>query len=277
MQYSNKGLEIDLTFLKNKASEIRREILTMVNRANSGHVGGSLSATEIVVACYYHLMNHDPANPDWANRDRFILSKGHCTPVLYAALADTGYFPVADLLTFRRPGSHLQGHPYQPKTPGVEASAGTLGLGISTGMGMALGAKIKKQNHYYYIVCGDGEIQEGQAWEAAMFANKYKLNNVIGFIDRNYMQSDGYSEEVMPLDPLAPKWESFGWEVFTVDGHNFEEIIYTVEKAKLLDKPVMIICNTVKGKGISFMENNNAWHGTPPDKETTAKALAEIV
>lgn len=277
MQYSNKGMEINLAFLKNKASEIRREILTMVNRANSGHVGGSLSATEIVVACYYHLMNHDPQNPDWAGRDRFILSKGHCTPVLYAALADTGYFPAADLLTFRRPGSHLQGHPYQPKTPGVEASAGTLGLGISTGMGMALAAKIKKQQHYYYIVCGDGEIQEGQAWEAAMFANKYKLNNVIGFIDRNYLQSDGYSEDVMPLDPLAPKWESFGWEVFTVDGHNFEEIICTVEKAKLSDKPVMIICNTVKGKGVSFMENNNAWHGTPPNKETTEKALAEIV
>jgi transketolase len=263
-------------FLTMKAKDIRRTILTMVSNANSGHVGGSLGAVEIVVACYYHLMNHKPTQPDWAGRDRFILSKGHCTPVLYAALADTGYFPEKDLETFRRPGSHLQGHPYHPKTPGVEASAGTLGLGLSTGAGMALGAKIKKQAHHYYVLCGDGEIQEGQVWEAAMFANKYKLNNIIGFIDRNYLQSDGYSEDVMPLDPLAPKWEAFGWQVYTIDGHDFNAIVSTVEQAKLADKPVMIICNTRKGKGVSFMENNNAWHGTPPDKETLERALAEI-
>jgi transketolase len=262
--------------LSEKAKAIRRSILTMVHKANSGHVGGSLGATELVVACYYALMKHDPQTPDWALRDRFILSKGHCTPVIYAVLADCGYFPLSDLDTFRRPGSHLQGHPYQPKTPGVEVSTGTLGLGISTGVGMALGAKIKGQQHYYYILCGDGEIQEGQAWEAAMFANKYKLNNVIAFTDRNYLQSDGDSEKVMPLDPLAPKWESFGWKVYEIDGHDFDEIISTVEEAKKSDRPVMIIARTIKGKGISFMENNNHWHGAPPDATYLEKALAEL-
>ena len=194
-----------LSHLQTKATKIRRSILTMVNRASSGHVGGSLGAADLVVALYYHLMQHDPERPDWADRDRFILSKGHCTPVIYAVLADCGYFPEQDLETFRRPGSHLQGHPYQPKTPGIEATTGTLGLGLSTAVGMALAAKRKGQNHYYYVVCGDGEIQEGQIWEAAMFANKYKLDNVIGFVDRNYLQTDGNSEDIMPLDPLKPK------------------------------------------------------------------------
>lgn len=262
--------------MQSKAREIRREILTMVHRANSGHVGGSLGATDLLVALYYHLMQHRPDDPAWEDRDRFILSKGHCTPVIYAILADCGYFPKEDLKTFRRPGSHLQGHPYQPKTPGIEASTGTLGLGISTGVGMALGAKLKKQKHYYYILCGDGEIQEGQVWEAAMFANKYKLDNVIAFVDRNYLQTDGYSEDIMPLDPLAPKWESFGWAVFTIDGHDYTEIIETVEKAKNVPQPAMIIANTVKGKGVSFMENEAIWHGQPPGKEDYERAIAEL-
>lgn len=262
--------------LEQKAREIRREIVSMVHRANSGHVGGSLGATDLIVALYYHLMQHDPARPDWGERDRFILSKGHCTPVIYAVLADCGYFPKADLLTFRRPGSHLQGHPYQPKTPGIEASTGTLGLGISTGLGMALAAKLKKQQQYYYILCGDGEIQEGQAWEAAMFANKYQLDNVIGFVDRNFLQTDGYSEDIMPLEPLAAKWESFGWQVFTINGHDYHDIITTVEKAKTVRKPVMIIARTTKGKGVSFMENEVIWHGQPPDDEAFDKAMAEL-
>jgi transketolase len=263
--------------LTEKARDIRRHILMMVSRANSGHVGGSLGATELVVALYYHLMNHRPAEPSWPDRDRFILSKGHCTPVIYAALADSGYFPVGDLDTFRRPGSHLQGHPYQPKTPGIEVSTGTLGLGISTGVGMALAAKLRGQQHYYYILCGDGEIQEGQVWEAAMFANKYKLDNVIAFVDRNYLQSDGDSEKVMPLDPLAPKWESFGWQVYEIDGHDFQQIIDTVEEAKQAAKPVMIIARTIKGKGVSFMENDNKWHGNPPNATELAAALAELI
>jgi len=263
--------------LRLKSKEIRREILTMVHRANSGHVGGSLGSTDLLVALYYHVMNHNPSDPTWADRDRFILSKGHCTPVLYAILADCGYFPMEDLQMFRRPGSHLQGHPYQPKTPGVEASTGTLGLGISTGVGMALAAKLKKESQYYFILCGDGEIQEGQVWEAAMFANKYKLDNVIGFVDRNYLQTDGYSEDIMPLDPLAPKWESFGWKVYTVDGHDYAAIIETIAKAKLEKQPVMIIANTIKGKGVSFMENKAEWHGTPPGKKEFEMAMAELV
>ena len=207
--------------LSDRAREIRREILTMVHRAQSGHVGGSLGATELVVALYHAIMRHDPARPDWEERDRFILSKGHCTPVIYAVLADCGYFPKADLETFRRPGSHLQGHPYQPKTPGIEASTGTLGLGLSTGLGMALAAKLKGQDHRVFILCGDGEIQEGQVWEAAMFGHKYALDNVVAFVDRNYLQTDGDSEKVMPLDPLAPKWEAFGWDTHEIDGHDY--------------------------------------------------------
>jgi len=266
-----------LRFLKEKALEIRREIVTMVYRANSGHVGGSLGATELVVALYYHIMSHHPKDPKWADRDRFILSKGHCTPVIYAVLADCGYFPKEDLTTFRRPGSHLQGHPAQHKTPGIDASTGTLGLGISTGVGMALGAKLKKQNHYYYILCGDGEIQEGQVWEAAMFANKYKLDNIIGFVDRNFLQTDGNSEKVMPLEPLKPKWESFGWRVYEIDGNDFNQIIDTIEMVKKEEgKPVMIIAKTVKGKGVSFMENEASWHGTPPGKEDFDKAIKEL-
>ncbi len=268
---------VDKKRLEEKAKKVRLEIIKMVHRANSGHVGGSLGATDLMVALYHHLMKHDPHNPEWDERDRFILSKGHCTPVLYAVLADCGYFPESDLFTFRRPGSHLQGHPFQPKTPGVEACTGTLGLGISTGVGMALGGKINGGKQTYYILCGDGEIQEGQAWEAAMFANKYKLDNVVAFVDRNYLQTDGNSEDIMPLDPLAPKWESFGWKVFTIDGHDFQEIIQTVEKAKQVNAPVMIIANTVKGKGVSFMENQVIWHGKPPNDEEAREALTELV
>lgn len=263
--------------LQVKSIEIKKAIVEMVHRANSGHVGGSLGASELVVALYYHLMQHRPEDPAWPERDRFILSKGHCTPVIYAVLADCGYFPKKDLQTFRRPGSHLQGHPYQPKTPGIEASTGTLGLGLSTAVGMALAAKIKGRKHHYYVLCGDGEIQEGQVWEAAMFANKYKLDNVIAFVDRNYLQTDGNSEDVMPLDPLRPKWESFGWKVWEIDGHDYSQIINTVNEAKEESRgPSMIIARTTKGKGVSFMENKVGWHGTPPGKEDYQKAMEEL-
>jgi transketolase len=263
--------------LRAKALEVRRCILTMIHCAASGHPGGSLSATEILVALYYHLMRHDPRNPRWPERDRFILSKGHCAPVLYAVLADCGYFPREDLETFRRPGSHLQGHPAQHKTPGVEASTGTLGLGLSTGLGMALAARLRRQSHYYYILCGDGEVQEGQIWEAAMFGHKYRLDNVIAFIDRNYLQTDGSTEDVMPLDPLRPKWEAFGWDTHEIDGHSFEQIVETVRRAQASrGRPSMIIARTVKGKGVSFMENEAGWHGTPPDREQYERAMEEL-
>jgi transketolase len=260
-----------LASLKVKAAEIRSSILTMVHQANSGHIGGSFSATELVVGLYYNIMRHDPAHPTWPERDRFILSKGHCAPIIYAVLADCGYFPKEDLAHFRRPGSHLQGHPYQPKTAGVEASTGTLALG------MALGGKLRKQSHYYYVLCGDGEMQEGQIWEAALFGNKYQLDNVIAFVDRNYLQTDGNTEDVMPLNPLPEKWRAFGWNVFEMDGHDFEQIFETVELArKSQGKPTMIIANTIKGKGVSFMENQAEWHSGPPTMEQYVRALEEL-
>jgi transketolase len=266
-----------LDSLNAKALQIRSSILTMVHEANSGHIGGSFSATELVVGLYYKIMRHDPGNPAWAGRDRFILSKGHCAPVLYAVLADCGYFLKEDLAHFRLPGSHLQGHPYQPKTPGVEASTGTLGLGLSTALGMALGAKLREQSHFYYVLCGDGEMQEGQIWEAALFGNKYKLDNVIAFVDRNYLQTDGNTEDVMPLNPLADKWRAFGWNAFEIDGHDFGEIFQVVELAKESQgKPTMIIANTIKGKGVSFMENQAEWHSGPPTAEQYARALEEL-
>lgn len=263
--------------LRSKALEIRRAIVEMVHRANSGHVGGSLGATDLLVALYYHIMRHDPKNPKWEDRDRFILSKGHCTPVIYSVLADCGYFPKEDLATFRRPGSHLQGHPCAPKTPGLDASTGTLGLGLSTALGMALAARLKGQKHYYYVVCGDGEIQEGQIWEAAMFGNKYKLDHVIAFVDRNYQQTDGNSEDVMPLDPLPPKWEAFGWNTYSIDGHDFNAIIGAVGKAKQTPgRPTMIIARTTKGKGVSFMEDNAHFHGAPPTRDEYERAMEEL-
>jgi transketolase len=266
-----------LQFLEQKAREIRRRILTMIYRAASGHVGGSLGATELVVALYYHLMRHEPKDPRWPGRDRFILSKGHCTPVLYAVLADCGYFPLADLDTFRRPGSHLQGHPYQPKTPGVEASTGTLGLGLSTGLGMALAAKLRGESQRYYILCGDGELQEGQVWEAALFAHKYHLDNVVVLVDRNYLQTDGNTEEVMPLDPLAPKWSAFGWGTCEIDGHDFPQIVAAIERARASDRPEVVIARTTKGKGVLFMEDVVGWHGTPPGQDDYERAMAELV
>jgi transketolase len=263
--------------LQAKARDIRRSILTMVYDADSGHIGGSFSATELVVGLYYNVMRHDPRNPCWPARDRFILSKGHCTPVLYAVLADCGYFPQEDLAQFRRPGSHLQGHPYHPKTPGIEASTGTLGLGLSTAVGMALGSKLRHEPHYYYVLCGDGEIQEGQIWEAALFANKYKLDNVIAFVDRNRLQTDGDTEEVMPLDPLPAKWRAFGWNAFEIDGHDFGQIIEVVEQAKnCKGSPTMVIANTTKGKGVSFMENDLGWHSGAPNADECQQALEEL-
>lgn len=266
-----------VALLTGKAREIRRRIVTMVHRARSGHVGGSLGATELVVALYHAIMRHDPSRPDWEERDRFILSKGHCTPVIYAVLADCGYFSLSDLETFRRPGSHLQGHPFHPKTPGIEASTGTLGLGLSTGLGMALAAKVKGQGHRVFVLCGDGEIQEGQAWEAALFGHKYALDNVVAFVDRNYLQTDGDSEKVMPLDPLAPKWEAFGWHTQEIDGHDYRQIVGAVERAGVArGRPSMIIARTTKGKGVSFMEGVAKWHGTPPSDEEYARAMAEL-
>lgn len=268
----------DLARLRDKAREIRREILLMVHAGQSGHPGGSLSAADLVTALYYEAMRHDPKNPRWPQRDRFIISKGHCSPVIYAALADCGYFPKSDLATFRRPGSHLQGHPCSAKTPGIEASTGTLGLGLSTACGMALGAKLRGEKHHYYVLCGDGEQQEGQIWEAAMFANKYHLSNLIAFTDRNRLQTDGDTEDVMPLDPLTDKWRAFGWNSWEIDGHDYAQILAAVARAKREHdgQPTMIVANTTKGKGVSFMEGAAAWHSGPPTDADLDRALEEL-
>lgn len=269
--------ESQMKSLGDKARAMRRQIVTMVHRANSGHVGGSLGAADLLVALYYAAMRHDPANPSWPERDRFILSKGHCAPVLYAVLADCGYFPESDLAGFRRPGSHLQGHPCHIKTPGLDASTGTLGLGLSTATGMALGGKLRGGSQYYYVLCGDGELQEGQIWEAALFGNKYKLDNLIAFVDRNYLQTDGNSEDVMPLDPLLPKWAAFGWNTFEINGNDIAEILTGIDRAKSAKgRPTMIIANTVKGKGVPFMENVALWHGTPPNDDEYKRAMEAL-
>lgn len=263
--------------LAERARAVRRDIVSMVFRAKSGHVGGSLSAVEILVALYHGVMRHDPRNPRWPARDRFVLSKGHGAPVLYAVLAGCGYFPRGELESFRRPGSHLQGHPCHGKTPGVEAATGTLGLGLSTACGLALAARLRGEGHTVFVLCGDGEQQEGQIWEAAMFANKYRLDNLIAFTDRNRLQTDGETEEVMPLEPLADKWRAFGWNSWEIDGHDVAQIAAAVARARANPgRPTMIVANTTKGRGVSFMENVASWHGTPPDADEHARALREI-
>lgn len=269
--------EAQLADLQAKATEVRRKILRMVTKAQSGHVGGSLSAADLLTCLYFHVMRHDPANPQWSERDRYVQSKGHCSPVVYAVLAMCGYFPESDLDTFRRPGSHLQGHPCTLKTPGVEASTGTLGLGLSTACGRALAARIRGQSHSVYALCGDGEQQEGQIWEAAMFASKYRLDHLIAFTDRNRLQTDGDTEKVMPLDPLPDKWTAFGWDVQEIDGHDLQGIVDAIATAKeRTGQPHMIILNTVKGKGVSFMENEAMWHGTPPTEEQCECAINDL-
>lgn len=263
--------------LQDKAIEIRTSILEMVFRAESGHTGGSLGPVEMLVALYYHIMKHNPHDPSWSERDRFILSKGHCAPALYAVLADCGYFPAEDLKGLRQIGQHLQGHPYHPKTPGVDATTGSLGQGLSIGLGMALAARLRKEQHFCYILCGDGEMQEGEIWEAAMLGRKYNLDNVIAFVDRNYYQHCGLTEEIMPLDPIAPRWESFGWDTCEIDGHDFSQITGAVEKAKRANgKPSVIIARTTKGKGVSFLENLPGCHDKPLTEEELQRAMEEL-
>ncbi|WP_421077708.1 transketolase [Methanothermococcus sp. Ax23] len=272
---ATKNIEIEE--LKQIAKKVRYNVVKMIGLAESGHPGGSLSATDIIVALYYKLMNHDPKNPNKEDRDRFVLSKGHCCPALYAVLAELGYFDEDELWKLRKTGALLQGHP-SIKTPGIEANTGSLGHGFSVAVGMALGCRLDKLDNHVYVLLGDGECQEGQVWEAAMAASHYKLDNLIGFVDRNRLQIDGCTEDVMCLGDLKEKFKAFGWDVFEIDGHNFEQIIETVEKAKSMKngKPKMIIANTVKGKGVSFMENNVGFHGKAPNKEELEQALKEL-
>lgn len=259
------------------ACKIRVDIINMLEKSQSGHPGGSLSAVEILTALYFKEMNIDPKKPRWEERDRFVLSKGHATPVLYSTLAQRGFFPIEELDRFRKLGSILQGHPDMKEVPGVDMSTGSLGQGLAAANGMALAGKIDKKDYRVYALIGDGEAQEGIIWEAAMFAAHYKLNNITVFLDNNGLQIDGKNEEVMNVDPLDEKFESFGWNVIKIHGHNFNEIFKAIEEAKnTKGKPSIIIAKTIKGKGISFMENQAGWHGKAPTYEEACIALDEL-
>ncbi|MDY5872653.1 MAG: transketolase [Candidatus Methanomethylophilaceae archaeon] len=266
--------------LQKKANLLRYHVIEMTTAAGSGHPGGSLSAADLVATLYFEVMNHDPKNPQWADRDRFVLSKGHVAPVLYAALAESGYFPVEDLLSLRKIGSKLQGHPVRGKVPGVEMSTGSLGQGLSMACGIALAGKMDSKDYWTYCLLGDGEMQSGQNWEAAMFASQYGLGKLIAFVDRNGLQIEGDTEKVMGIEPLADKWLSFGWDVYEVDGHNIDHILGAISQAKTTDSPSVIIMRTVKGKGVSFMENNAGFHGRackPEEYELAIKELKEVL
>lgn len=269
--------EAVVALLTEKARVIRRHIITMLGEAGSGHPGGSLSAADILAVLYFHHMNIDPARPDWEHRDRFILSKGHAAPVLYAALAEAGFFPVNELKNLRKLGHMLQGHPDSKRTPGVEVSSGSLGQGLAVGNGMALAGKLDKQDYRVFVLMGDGEMQEGMIWEAAMASAHYHLDNLVGIVDHNGLQIDGPIKEVMSPEPLGDKWRAFGWHVMEIDGHDFNAIAEALDEAKKVKgKPSLILAETVKGKGVSFMEGVCDWHGQAPNTEQTEQALAEL-
>ena len=265
------------TYLEGLCKKFRVTLIDTLYKIQTGHPGGSLSATEIIATLYFEKMKVDPKNPKWEDRDRFVLGKGHAAPMLYLALAEKGFFPAADLATLRQLGSHLQGHPCAKTTPGVELSTGPLGLGLSAALGMALGARLSKKDFTTYVLMGDGEIQEGIIWEAAMAAAKFKLDNVIAILDKNGVQLDGTVEEIMPLGDVKAKFESFGWNVLVADGHKVEEVADAVDEArKTKGKPTLIIAKTVKGKGVSFMEGKNSWHGKPISQSEYEAAKAEL-
>ena len=263
--------------LEKIANEIRKSIVTAVHSAKSGHPGGSLSSADIFTYLYFEELNVDPKNPKYENRDRFVLSKGHVAPAYYSTLAEEGFFPKEDLTTLRHTGSYLQGHPDMKHIPGVDMSSGSLGQGVSAAVGMAAAGKFDHKDYRVYTLTGDGEIQEGQIWEAAMWAGHRKLDNLVVIVDNNNLQIDGEISKVCSPYPIDKKFEAFGWNVLVIDGHNYEEIIDAIEKAKeCKDKPTAVVCNTVKGKGVSFMENQAAWHGTAPSKEQCETALKEL-
>jgi len=263
--------------LTDVAREMRAHIIKMLAAAGSGHPGGSLSATEIVASLYFKHMNIDPGRPDWPDRDRFVLAKGHAAPALYAALALRGYFPEDDLVTLRKLGSHLQGHPAMGLTPGVDMSTGSLGQGLSVSVGMALAGRIDQRDYYVYCLMGDGEIQEGQVWEAAMSASHYHVDHLIAFVDHNGLQIDGPNCDVMNILPIAEKFEAFGWHTQVIDGADFEAIDAAIAAAKdKVGKPSLIVLETIKGKGVSFMEGVVDWHGVAPTAAEAEVALAEI-
>lgn len=269
--------EKKLKFLEEKANQIREDIVEMLLIAGSGHSAGSLGMADIFTAFYFHILNYDPKKPEWPDRDRLILSNGHICPVRYAAMAHAGFFPMEELKTLRKLGSRLQGHPHRGALPGVETTSGPLGSGLSQAIGMALAAKMDKKRYQVYCLTSDGEHNSGNTWEAVLFAGKNKLSNLTQIIDRNNIQIDGNTENIMPLEPLKNKYEAFNWHVIEVDGHNIEQVVDAVSEAKAIyEKPTVIIAHTIPGKGVSFMENDYNWHGKPPNKEEAARALAEL-
>ena len=271
--------EKKLQFLEEMANIIRQDIIEALVEAKSGHSAGPLGMADIFTALYFHLLNHDPKNPGWPERDRVVVSNGHICPVLYVTLAHAGYFPVEELLTLRKINSRLQGHPHRNSLPGLETTSGPLGSGISQAIGMALAARLDNKKNRVYCLTSDGEHQEGNTWEAIMFAGKQgsKLNNLTVVIDRNNIQIDGFTEQVMPLEPLREKYESFGWHAIDADGNNIRSFVDAVHEAKAIyEKPTVIIAHTVPGKGVSFMENDFSWHGKPPTPEEAKVALAEL-
>jgi transketolase len=274
---ATKKFNLSIAELEGMAKKLRRHVITMIATTGSGHPGGSLSAADIVTTLYFKIMRHSPHDPQWQDRDRFILSKGHAAPILYAALAESGYFPIAELATLRKLDSRLQGHTDRNLTPGVEMSAGSLGMGLSFGIGVALAAKLDHRDYKTYVLLSDGECDEGQTWEAALSAAQFKLDNLVAIVDRNGIQLSGWTRDIMNLEPFASKWQAFGWHAIDIDGHDFAQILTAFQQAsKIKDKPTVIIAHTIKGKGVSFMENNVAFHGKAPTPEEAERALKEL-
>jgi len=266
---------MEIKKLKEIAKELRRDIIVTIGKAGSGHTGGSLSAVELLVGLYFYKMKYDSKNPKWADRDRFIMSKGHATPAMYSVLAKAGYFPKKELDSFRKFGSLLQGH-VDIKVPGIEMSAGSLGMGLSFANGIEMAKRIDCKNYSVYVMLGDGEVQEGQIWESAMSASFHRLN-VTAILDYNKVQQTGLVKDIMNIEPIAEKWKAFGWRVIEIDGHKIEEVVDALDKAaEIKDGPVIIIANTIKGKGVSFMEYNNKFHGKALTEEEQKKAIEEI-
>ena len=268
---------VDIKSLEEHAKVIRRHVVRMIAKAGTGHPGSSLSTVDLLVALFYSKLRHNPQQPAWPDRDRFVMSKGHGCPALYAVLAEMGYFSVDKLDTLRQFGSILQGHPCMKTTPGIEISGGSLGQGLSVGLGIALAAKLDKKDYRTYVMLGDGEIEEGQVWEAAMAASHYKADNLCAIIDQNGLQIDGFIHEIMSSYPIPDKWRGFGWHVIEINGHDYKAILSAYEEAeKIKGMPTVVVAKTIKGKGVSFMENQVDWHGKAPSKEEAERALAEL-
>ena len=268
---------VDIKSLEERAKVIRRHVVRMIAKAGTGHPGSSLSTVDLLVALFYSKLRHNPQQPAWPDRDRFVMSKGHGCPALYAVLAEMGYFSVDKLDTLRQFGSILQGHPCMKTTPGIEISGGSLGQGLSVGLGIALAAKLDKKDYRTYVMLGDGEIEEGQVWEAAMAASHYKADNLCAIIDQNGLQIDGFIHEIMSSYPIPDKWRGFGWHVIEINGHDYKAILSAYEEAeKIKGMPTVVVAKTIKGKGVSFMENQVDWHGKAPSMEEAERALAEL-